>query len=186
MEAATGGMHNLVLVFGAMALVVAVLFALLSGRRETDAIPVKIPNLVSPAELFFFNFICEPLERHGYRVNAKVRLGDLVKFHGGSDSARWKRMQQVNRKHVDFVVCDRKSMMPIFVIELDDSSHNRRDRRHRDQLVDYFLDQAGIPIIHVRVQRRYRDELNELLLAMANGDGHSEDMARLAGCRVVS
>lgn len=44
---------------------------------------------------------------------------------------------------------------PRLVIELDDRSHYRADRRDRDAFVDDVLASAGIPILHVRLQRSY-------------------------------
>jgi hypothetical protein len=47
-------------------------------------------------------------------------------------------------------------MVPYRVIELDDSTHQRRDRRERDALVDSYLVEAGIEIVHYPAARRYR------------------------------
>lgn len=42
------------------------------------------------------------------------------------------------------------------VIELDDATHARRDRRERDAMVDGYLSEAGIAITHFPAARRYR------------------------------
>jgi hypothetical protein len=56
---------------------------------------------------------------------------------------------------LDFVLVDAATCAPRGVVELDDSSHNRADRRDRDAFVDDVLAATGIPILHVRWQRSY-------------------------------
>lgn len=41
------------------------------------------------------------------------------------------------------------------MIELDDISHERPDRQERDRLVDAVFNQAGLPILHVKVRSYY-------------------------------
>ena len=53
-------------------------------------------------------------------------------------------------------------MQPALAIELDDSSHNRKDRIERDLFVDQVFKTAGLPLIHVKVVQTYDvDELAE-------------------------
>ncbi len=47
----------------------------------------------------------------------------------------------------DFVVINPATTEPLLLIELNDSSHNRADRRARDQRVAGICADAGIPII---------------------------------------
>jgi hypothetical protein len=54
-----------------------------------------------------------------------------------------------------FVVCESQTFIPRLVIELDDHSHDRADRRARYAFVDAVLAATAIPILHVRWQRRY-------------------------------
>jgi hypothetical protein len=68
------------------------------------------------------------------------------------DKTNWYRIQA---KCVDFVLCEAHDFAPRLVIELDDRSHDRPDRRERDAFVDEVLASAGIPILHARWQRHY-------------------------------
>jgi len=173
-------------IFLIIGVVVAFLMALKgsSGGFSRDAVAVKIPTLLTPAELSFYNYIFDALDSNEYVLCTKVRLGDLVKFRGGDDKQRWKRLQQVNRKHIDFVVCSRKSMMPVFLIELDDSSHNRKDRKDRDHLVDSFLSQACLPILHVRCQRYYNPEVRQAMQSLSEDTLPSPDILENARAKV--
>ena len=56
---------------------------------------------------------------------------------------------------VDFVLCDRISKEPQLVIELNDASHLRSERRERDEKVKCILERAGLPLLTLAL-----DEIN--------------------------
>lgn len=92
-----------------------------------------------------------------YHVYGKVRLADIVQVKQGLAGRRF--FQAFNRiacKHVDYVLCDKNSYAILCVIELDDASHQRPERRRRDQFVDTVMQAAGIPILHFPVRRNYQ------------------------------
>ncbi|MEZ6243006.1 MAG: DUF2726 domain-containing protein [Phycisphaerales bacterium] len=92
----------------------------------------------------------------GVRVMCKVRLADLVYLPKGMDrSSRARQQNRVNQKHVDFVLVSTDELRPLVVIELDDSSHEREDRRARDGFVDRALGAAGLPLVRVAAARGY-------------------------------
>ena len=80
-------------------------------------------------------------------VLAKVRVADLVEVHGVYGRKWWTAFARVSQKHVDFVVASRQTLEALVAIELDDSSHQRRERRKRDDLLNAVFVQAGIPLI---------------------------------------
>ena len=67
---------------------------------------------------------------------------------------------RIDRKHVDFLLCDAKTLKPILGIELDDKSHQRADRQERDDFVNNVFAAAKLPLMHVSVQSGYSQ--NEL------------------------
>ena len=58
-------------------------------------------------------------------------------------------LNKVSSKHVDFLICD-KDLHIKCIIELDDNSHNQKDRQERDTFVDQILTSVGYKIIHTR------------------------------------
>ncbi|HAU39284.1 MAG TPA: hypothetical protein DCX07_16425 [Phycisphaerales bacterium] len=87
-------------------------------------------------------------------IFAKVRLLDLLWLPPqAKNKQRYRNL--VQSKHVDFVLCDPKSLQPLLAIELDDSSHGRDDRGKRDELVDKVLADAALPILHVPAKSAY-------------------------------
>ena len=143
-----------------------------SGKiaEKADSLPYeKRPSLLSAAERSFYGVLCQAVDQR-YSIFAKVRLGDLLEIPWGTPKFR-NHLNRINRKHVDFVLCDANSFTPLLVIELDDSSHEREDRQERDAFVDTALDAAGLPILHVSVQHAYAPaEVRALITDRLNGD----------------
>jgi len=113
----------------------------------------KVGSLLTIAERSFYGVLCQALDSH-YQIFAKVRLSDLVEVRWGTSGAQG-HQNRINQKHVDFVLCTANDLTPQLVIELDDSSHARRDRQERDAFIDAALAAAGLPILHVQAHRTY-------------------------------
>ena len=62
---------------------------------------------------------------------------------------------KIDRKHVDYLICDPTTMRPRVGIELDDSSHDRRDRQKRDEFVDRVFEAARVPLLRIPAQAAY-------------------------------
>ena len=62
---------------------------------------------------------------------------------------------KIDRKYVDFLLCNPKAVRPFLGIELDDKSHQREDRQERDQFVDQVFKAGGIPLVRVAVKYSY-------------------------------
>ena len=83
-----------------------------------------------------------------YRIFAQVHLPTLVDHTvRGQD---WRAaLAHINRKSVDFVLCDKAYLSPKLAIELDDKSHERSDRQERDREVERILHEAGVPLLRI-------------------------------------
>jgi very-short-patch-repair endonuclease len=94
----------------------------------------------------------------------KTRLADVVRCPPDLwDTIHGRRLSQ---KHVDFVVYDRYTAAIVAVVELDDRSHDARDRRNRDAFVDRVLGSLGVAIVRVRAASTYNIESLRLQLAI--------------------
>lgn len=89
--------------------------------------------------------------RKGLQVCPKVRMLDLVTPYGyGKDYPGYTtRLHKVQSKHVDFVLVD-ENMHVRAIVELDDASHDDKERQERDQFVDEVLTGVGYTVIHTR------------------------------------
>ena len=55
----------------------------------------------------------------------------------------------ISQKSVDFVLCDKAYISPKLAIELDDQSHERKERQERDLEVERVLNDAKLPLLRL-------------------------------------
>ncbi|MEW6402561.1 MAG: DUF2726 domain-containing protein [Chloroflexota bacterium] len=108
--------------------------------------------LLTNAEASFYH-VLRNMTRDYLVIFPHVALRDLVTVIDQSEYFAY--YNKIDRKQVDFVLCDPNTLKPVFVIELDDSSHKRPDRQQRDTFLEEVLKCAGIPLIRVPVKHSY-------------------------------
>jgi len=128
-------------------------------------------TLLSPAEKHFHAALHVAVGQE-YWICPKVRLADLIWVNPELDkSAHQSAWNRISQKHVDFVLCDPADFRVLAAVELDDSSHEQSGRRFRDTQVDLALEQAEIPILHVRCAANYSPEsLAEQIRSLLHGE----------------
>lgn len=83
----------------------------------------------------------------GWYVCPQVRVADFVRVE--PDAGSRAALNQLAPRSVDFVLID-AGTVPRLVIELDDRTHDRPDRRKRDADLDAVYEAVGLPVAHVR------------------------------------
>lgn len=137
---------------------------LLAGESKDEAAAEAAPtpqfpyllrdHFLSPAELNFYEVLRTVIGSRAV-VCTKVALGDLF-YVKRDDPSRYRiYTNKIDRKHVDFLLCDPATMRPLVGIELDDKSHQRPDRQERDAFVDQVFQAAGLTLLHVPAKRAY-------------------------------
>ncbi len=122
-------------------------------RQRSDPSPYRLRDtLLSASENAFYQVLLETVGSHA-TICPKVGLWDI--FSVDDLSRNFSAKSRIDRKHVDFLLCEPESMSPLVGIELDDSSHNRPDRRERDAFVDAVYSSACFPLVHIRTERSY-------------------------------
>ncbi|NOR82539.1 MAG: DUF2726 domain-containing protein, partial [Ardenticatenales bacterium] len=111
-------------------------------------------ELLSAAELEFYRVLRLAVGAWAV-ICPKVGLGDLFYPQTGNRSANTSYRNRIDRKHVDFVLCDPHTMRPLVGIELDDASHRRASREKRDRLVNGAFAAAGRPLERFRAASSY-------------------------------
>ena len=103
--------------------------------------PFYPKNILSPPEQALYVRLVQALPDH--TVLAQVQLSRLLGVKKGYRSQAW--LNRINRMSADFVVC-RKDSSIVAVVELDDSTHERADRRAADTKKVKALSSAGIRV----------------------------------------
>ncbi len=126
------------------------------SKENPPTIPAKLPVKGAYQKKWLFSYhekdayakLKPIVEELGYTVFAKVRLLDLLEPKKGIPKYKT-YFYKVQSKHVDFVLCNAK-LVAQYIIELDDSSHDTKNRQERDKFVDEVLTDVGYKIIHTR------------------------------------
>ncbi|EGR4421511.1 DUF2726 domain-containing protein [Vibrio cholerae] len=118
-----------------------------------------IPFLNTRAEQNFFTQLSAKLPGD-YYVAPKVRLADICL---PDDPKNIVGFNKISRKHVDYVVIKRGTSKVICVVELDDSSHQKKDSIRRDREKDYALKSANIPVHRIKATRNYTRAITSIL-----------------------
>ena len=122
---------------------------------DTENLPYALRRAVmSPAERSFFGILEEAVDRSKYYIFPQAPLASLVYVQKGTASYL-RHQNRIMSKVVDFILCSRDTVTPVLAIELDDSSHERDDRKERDAFVDGVMDKVGLPILHVKARKDY-------------------------------
>ncbi len=103
-----------------------------------------------------------------YHIFPQVHLPSIVdnkvvgqNWHGA--------FRHISQKSVDFVLCDKAYISPKLAIELDDRTHERRDRKERDVEVERVLKDAELPLLRLENHGRFNpSELTEKINTILN------------------
>lgn len=124
-----------------------------SPVAPTEKLPYRLrDDFLSAAERSVFGVLCQVVGTQGV-VCPKVRVADLLFVADRRGNQGY--VNRIDRKHVDFVICAPDTITPRVVVELDDASHERRDRRERDEFVDAAFQAAGLPVVRITAKRQY-------------------------------
>lgn len=92
-----------------------------------------------------------------FALMLKVRMGDFI-YLANSPLDRKAHNNKILCKHVDFLFCDKFTLEPLLVVELDDSSHKQEDRIERDKFKDETFQAVGLPCLRIELQEKYEWE----------------------------
>lgn len=121
---------------------------LTAGAGRSDQLPYRQrDDFLSATELSFYRVLMLGLDG-SHLVCPKVNLADIFFVARPNENQSYRN--KIDRKHVNFLLCDPTTMKPVIGVELDDSSHARRDRQDRDEFFDQVFEAAGLPLLRVR------------------------------------
>lgn len=104
--------------------------------------------LLTRNEWYAHKKLKEIADAKGYIICPKVRMLDIVEPRKGEKD--WKSLfYKIQAKHLDFVICD-SGMRIKAILELDDGTHDQKDRIERDAFVDEVLQSVGYKVIRTK------------------------------------
>jgi hypothetical protein len=144
------------------------LWILFGIRRHDDEVSSEDQELPSGKNITYpykVNDRFLTLAEHSFYLVAQKVLGDQycicpqvplsAIFYVSDPNANHTPFNRIARKRVDFIVCDAVTMKINFGIELDDSSHRRKERVERDEFVNQVFERANLPLVHIDTKAAY-------------------------------
>ncbi len=130
---------------------------------DTAKSPFLITNsLLTKAEMNFYKILKDVVDNDKQIICPKVRMIDVLWTKTYRVENKMTFINKVNRKHFDFVICDKETLKPLMAIELDDKSHEEEARKERDEFVDALFTDLKFKVIHIPVQYMYNtNEIKE-------------------------
>ncbi|HZC36516.1 MAG TPA: DUF2726 domain-containing protein [Chthoniobacterales bacterium] len=131
-----------------------------------------VESLLTPAEQLFYRSLDTAVSGR-LQIFCKVRLADLLQVASSNTKERHRLFRKIAAKHIDFLLVEPGRLEPILAIELDDSSHNRSNRRQRDEFLDELFELVEFPLLRVKATASYSPRQILRAIEEAAGELHS-------------
>jgi hypothetical protein len=144
--------------------------------KRDDRLPYRLRGqLLSSTELALFRALTKMSEGR-YIICPKVALNDVFLIVRPNENVHY--FNKIFRKHVDFLLCDLRTMMPVFGVELV-KPIVKTDTRAADQFMQDLFEGADIPLVHVPSAEKFEIselvKLFQLAVTKSNATQHFED-----------
>lgn len=134
-----------------VAVAVIVILAIMKAKSRSDpggeVWPFYAKKPLSQPEQVLYSRLIQALPEH--IILAQVQLSQLLGVKKGNNYRAW--LNRINRMSADFVVCSKDSSI-VAVIELDDATHEREDRKAADAKKERALASAGVRVVRWQVK----------------------------------
>ena len=136
---------------GALVLIAAGIYFSYRSRKNSYKnnrfLPYRRKYLLTKNEWLFYKRLKPLADRYGLGITAKIRLADLIEVDTEQTREFGRFFSRISSKHIDFGLVNPENMEVKFLIELDDSSHNRPDRMERDDFINKVCKKTGYVLI---------------------------------------
>lgn len=106
---------------------------------------------LTTTELALFRVLTEMMGSR-YLICPKVALNDVFYIVRPNENVHF--FNKIFRKHVDFLLCDPKSLAPSFGVEIV-RPISKDSARESDKFMDELFTGAGIPLAHIPSSEKY-------------------------------
>lgn len=163
------------------------------NQASSGSMPYQLRGpLFTPAERSFLGVLNSVLTEDVH-IMGKVRVADILTPAKGMSRSNWqKAFNKISAKHFDFVVCNKEDFSILCVIELNDKSHSKQQRRNRDAFLDKACEAASLPLIQIKAQAGYsiddiKNQLASYIPSMVVGrlEGKSKECPKCKSTMVV-
>jgi len=106
-------------------------------------------HIMTPTEEEFFRMLLETVSDK-YFVFPQIHLSAILEY-AEKDKGSLYAFRHINQKSVDYVLCEKTTLRPVYAIELDDYTHRiNKDRFDRDLEFERIFKEANIPLVRFK------------------------------------
>jgi len=122
-----------------------------SARREFVAPQYKYSRkaeFITAREKDFYK-VLQDVAGDRYYIFPQIHLSALFK---NETVGKYHKLafQIINRRSVDYVLCDKTTLEPVYAVELDDSTHDTAKSIKRDENVNQMFKNSNLPLVRFR------------------------------------
>ncbi|HEX2696545.1 MAG TPA: DUF2726 domain-containing protein [Anaerolineales bacterium] len=122
-------------------------------QPQTESLPYRLrEHFLSTPEIALYRALKE-MTGDRYIVYAKVALNDIFLIVRPNENVHY--FNKIFRKHVDFLLCNPRTLKPEIGIELV-KPIAKNETRHSDQFMEDLFLTAGIPLVHIPSSEHYQ------------------------------
>ncbi|MCC7118271.1 MAG: DUF2726 domain-containing protein [Anaerolineales bacterium] len=122
------------------------------ATKEAERLPYRLKEpFITTTELALFRALTEIMGGR-YLICPKVALNDIFYIVRPNENVHF--FNKFFRKHVDFLLCEPKNLLPVFGVNLVRAA-SKTDTRESDKFMDELFTSAGIPLVHVAANEKY-------------------------------
>ena len=138
-------------------------------QQEVPIYPFTKKYILTRKEYYFYRALQKTADKYNLEIWAKVRLADIIEVDkkqvGSKEYVKY--FNQIQSKHIDFVLSNKQTLQLVTTVELDDSTHQYKDRVERDIFLNNALQTAGVPLIRCTNIGELEEQLNNLLIKVS-------------------
>lgn len=124
-------------------------------KVQDERLPFRLrEKFMSAPEAALFRALQTMAGKH-YVVCPKVSLNDVFYIVRPNENVHF--FNKIFRKHVDFLLCDPRSLQPAFGVEMV-KPVAKNETREADQFLEELFISAGLPLVHVLSSENYSEE----------------------------
>ena len=112
-------------------------------------------KILNAREAAVDQLLAEYARENGYRISMKMRLRDAIDADSLPLSAKARNFLWTS--HLDFVVIDMESKLPVLAVEYDGPAHATPEQAERDQIKDHLCEDSELPLLRIDSQFARRE-----------------------------
>ncbi len=117
-------------------------------------------NPMTETEKTFLSYLKHFTDKYNLIILPQVQLQSIFKLSNNKDITSFNKIKS---KSVDFAIVDNKYNYKLF-IELDDYTHNPKNRIERDSFVNNLFNTYNLKLRRIKAQKNYDLELIENII----------------------